>query len=63
MTRVDRAPRTLTPSMGSYLTKAVTPFLLGAIRQATEGQSLRANQALLASNARLAAEHAVALFH
>jgi len=43
--------------------KAVTPFLLGAIRQATEGQSLRANQALLVSNARLAAEDAVALFH
>src|SRR5208282_5362551 len=42
--------------------KAITPFLLGAIREATEGQSLRANQALLVSNARLAAQVAVALF-
>lgn len=41
--------------------KAITPFLLGAIREATEGQSLRANQALLVSNARLAAQVAVAL--
>jgi len=42
--------------------KAITPFLLGAIREATEGQSSRANQALLVSNARLAAQVAVALF-
>lgn len=43
--------------------KAITPFLLGAIRGATKKQSLRANQALLVSNARLAAQVAVALFH
>ena len=43
--------------------KAITPFLLGVIREATEGQSLRANRALLVSNARLAAQVAVALFH
>jgi pseudouridine-5'-phosphate glycosidase len=41
--------------------KAITPFLLDAIRQATGGQSLRANRALLIGNARLAAEVAVAL--
>ncbi len=41
--------------------KAVTPFLLEAIRQATGGQSLRANRALLVANAQLAAEVAVAL--
>ena len=43
--------------------KAITPFLLAAIREATAGQSLRANCSLLVSNARLAAEIAVALFH
>jgi pseudouridine-5'-phosphate glycosidase len=47
---------------GTTFCKAITPFLLGAIREATEGQSLRANQALLVSNARLAAQVAVALF-
>ena len=36
--------------------KAITPFLLEALRQATAGQSLRANRALLVANARLAAE-------
>ena len=41
--------------------KAITPFLLEAIRQATGGQSLRANSALLVANARLAAEISVAL--
>jgi pseudouridine-5'-phosphate glycosidase len=41
--------------------KPLTPFLLGAIRQATGGRSLRANCALLVANARLAAEVAVAL--
>ncbi len=41
--------------------KEVTPFLLDAVRLATGGQSLRANRALLVSNARLAAEVAVAL--
>jgi pseudouridylate synthase len=41
--------------------KAITPFLLDAIRRATGGQSLRANRALLVANARLAAEVAVAL--
>jgi len=39
--------------------KAITPFLLGAIGQATGGQSVRANSALLVANARLAAEISV----
>jgi pseudouridine-5'-phosphate glycosidase len=41
--------------------KAVTPFLLDRIRAATDGRSLVANTALIAANARLAAEIAVAL--
>lgn len=41
--------------------KALTPFLLDAVRQATAGASLRANCALLVANARLAAEIARAL--
>jgi pseudouridylate synthase len=42
--------------------KALTPFLLDAIRQQTAGQSLAANCALLKANAELAGEVAVALF-
>jgi pseudouridine-5'-phosphate glycosidase len=41
--------------------KEVTPFLLEAIRQATGGQSLHANCALLVANARIAGEVAVEL--
>lgn len=41
--------------------KAVTPFLLSCLAEATAGASLEANLALLASNAALAAEVAVAL--
>jgi pseudouridine-5'-phosphate glycosidase len=41
--------------------KAVTPFLLSALAEETGGASLEANLALLRSNARLAAEVAVAL--
>jgi pseudouridine-5'-phosphate glycosidase len=41
--------------------KAVTPFLLDHIRSATAGRSAQANLALIAANARLAAEVAVAL--
>jgi pseudouridine-5'-phosphate glycosidase len=41
--------------------KPLTPFLLDAICQATEGLSLRANCALLVANARLAAQVAMAL--
>jgi pseudouridine-5'-phosphate glycosidase len=41
--------------------KALTPFLLEAVRQATEGRSLEANRDLAISNARLAAQVAVAL--
>ena len=41
--------------------KAITPFLLDAVRHATGGASLRANCALLVANARLAAEIACAL--
>jgi pseudouridine-5'-phosphate glycosidase len=39
---------------------ALTPFLLGAVLAATDGRSLPANLALLESNARLAADIAVA---
>jgi pseudouridine-5'-phosphate glycosidase len=42
---------------------AVTPFLLGAVLEATAGRSLAANLALLEANAHLAAEVAVALAH
>lgn len=41
--------------------KAVTPFLLGKVLDLTGGDSLKANVALVRSNARLAAEIAVAL--
>jgi pseudouridylate synthase len=41
--------------------KAITPFLLDVIRQQTRGQSLRANKALLVTNAALAAQIAVEL--
>ena len=41
--------------------KAVTPFLLDRIHRATAGRSLRANQALIVANARLAGEVAAAL--
>jgi pseudouridine-5'-phosphate glycosidase len=41
--------------------RAVTPFLLERMRQLTEGASVFSNRALLANNARLAAELAVAL--
>lgn len=41
--------------------KAITPFLLDAVRKATAGASLRANCSLLVANARLAAEIACAL--
>lgn len=41
--------------------KALTPFLLETVREATEGRSLRANCDLLIANARLAGEVAVAL--
>jgi pseudouridylate synthase len=41
--------------------KALTPFLLAAIRRETDGSSLAANCALLIANARLAGEIAVAI--
>jgi pseudouridine-5'-phosphate glycosidase len=41
--------------------KAVTPFLLSAIKDSTEGRSLSANIALIRNNARVGAEIAVAL--
>lgn len=40
---------------------AVTPFLLAAVERATGGASVRANLAILESNARLAAEIAIAV--
>lgn len=39
--------------------QAVTPFLLGAVAEETEGESMRTNIALLRQNARVAAEVAV----
>jgi pseudouridine-5'-phosphate glycosidase len=41
--------------------KALTPFLLGRINELTGGASLRANTALIKSNARLAAQIALAM--
>lgn len=41
--------------------KAITPFLLDQLRDATDGRSLRANVALIVANAALAAEIAVVL--
>ena len=41
--------------------KAVTPFLLGKVRDATEGRSLKANTALIVANAKLAGEVAAAI--
>ena len=41
--------------------KALTPFLLARVLEATEGRSLRANAALIVSNAALAARIAAAL--
>jgi pseudouridine-5'-phosphate glycosidase len=41
--------------------KEVTPFLLSRLHQITDGRTLRANQALVAANARLAAHVARAL--
>lgn len=42
---------------------AITPFLLAAVERATDGRSLIANLSLLESNARLAAEIAVAVLN
>jgi pseudouridine-5'-phosphate glycosidase len=41
--------------------KAITPFLLDAIRESTSGRSLAANKALIVANARLAGEVAAEL--
>ena len=41
--------------------KAITPFLLDAVRRATQGRSLVANRALIVANAGLAAKVAAAL--
>jgi pseudouridine-5'-phosphate glycosidase len=40
---------------------AVTPFLLAALARETEGESVRANVALLRQNARIAAQVAAAI--
>ncbi|MEK7862462.1 MAG: pseudouridine-5'-phosphate glycosidase, partial [Chloroflexota bacterium] len=40
---------------------ALTPYLLGALGEATSGRSLRANVSLLRQNARIAAQIALAL--
>jgi pseudouridine-5'-phosphate glycosidase len=41
--------------------KALTPFLLSKLAEATEGKTLRANQALVVANARLAARVALSM--
>lgn len=41
--------------------KEITPFVLGRVVELTEGQSMKANRALLVNNARVAAEIAKAL--
>ena len=41
--------------------KAVTPFVLARVAELTDGESRRANIALLVNNARVAAEIAVEL--
>jgi len=41
--------------------KAVTPFLLGLMHSESQGKSLKANVALVKSNAQLAAQIAVAI--
>jgi pseudouridylate synthase len=41
--------------------KEITPFVLGRVVELTEGQSMKANQALLVNNARVAAGIAKAL--
>jgi pseudouridine-5'-phosphate glycosidase len=41
--------------------KAITPFLLDQVHKATDGQSLRANRALIVANAGLAGEIATEL--
>lgn len=41
--------------------KAVTPFLLEQMKEMTKGETLRANQALLINNARIAAQIALSL--
>jgi pseudouridine-5'-phosphate glycosidase len=46
---------------GSVRGNALTPFLLSHLAKATGGKSLRANQALVIANARLAAQIAAAL--
>jgi pseudouridine-5'-phosphate glycosidase len=40
---------------------ALTPFLLARLAELTDGRTLRANQALIVANARLAARVAAAL--
>ncbi|WZO98700.1 pseudouridine-5'-phosphate glycosidase [Isosphaeraceae bacterium EP7] len=46
---------------GGIRGKAITPFLLGKVRELTEGRSLGANRSLIVANAGLAGEIAAAL--
>src|SRR5437660_1588877 len=50
-----------TGGIGGVRGPALTPFLLAQLAEITEGRTLRANQALIVSNARLAARVARAL--
>ena len=50
-------------SANNIIGKAVTPYLLDAVKNITGGRSLEANMHLVKNNARLAAEVAVAFFN
>ena len=56
---IGRAIRTA--SADGIASKALTPFLLDQLVELTGGESLAANAALLANNARVASEIAVAV--
>ncbi len=58
-TAIDRA--LLAAAQAGITGKAVTPFLLDQVRQATDGRSLTANKALIVANAHLAAAIAAQL--
>ena len=58
----DRLPRLLQDAKTRGIAgKEVTPFLLARIRDLTQGESQRANVALVLNNARLAGKIACAL--
>ena len=52
---------TISARLAASVLPAVTPFLLARLAEITGGRTLRANQALVVANARLAAQVARAL--